>query len=95
MLFPFVSAHLSRVHGAVRVCRLVPFPGFQNRADSQSAVQCLVLAILAPELAVRVAKLLAVARRLLATLSRFTVNGVFARCALLTCRDVNMPSEPC
>lgn len=65
------------------MCRLVSSPGFQNRADSRSAVHCLVLATLATKLAVCVAKLLAVTKRLLAAFitSHSKLNGVFAGCA--------------
>lgn len=65
VLLPFVFfIYLRVVHEAVRLCQLVAFPGFPLRAESQSAVQCLVLATLATKLTVCVAKWLA-ARRLL------------------------------
>ena len=54
--FRFVSIDLNLVREAERVSQLVPCLEFPLRADSQSAVHCLVLATLATELAVCVAK---------------------------------------
>lgn len=52
VLLPFVSIYFRFLHEAVQNRQLVAFPGFPLRADSQSAVHCLVLATLATKLTV-------------------------------------------